>query len=226
MGGNSFPFCFHLSFSCHQNTPFLSCLRGSLSSFFFSVSRIGTCRIRAYLINDVFNLTVERDSALKENQTLQKTIQLLKRKNMNCQRGYQALQKRYNNLKMSKKPEAVKKTQQETVKLGDKVTKQKSEFEEKLSCKKRKEMMTAAAMKKELESATKAKTSLQAQVVKLENKLKDCQIQMSEQEERFRKETNTERLKSDRLEEEVSRLKSRLMETIRPGRKCLVWLLP
>lgn len=51
-------------------------------------------------------------------------------------------------------------------------------------------------------------------------------MQISEQEERFRKETNTERLKSDRLEEEVSRLKSRLMETIRPGRKCFVWLLP
>ena len=27
-------------------------------------------------------------------------------------------------------------------------------------------------------------------------------------------------------EEEVSRLKLRLMETIRPGSKCLVWLLP
>ena len=49
---------------------------------------------------------------------------------------------------------------------------------------------------------------------------------MSEQVERFREETNTERLKSDRLQEEVSRLKSKLMETISPGRKCLVWLLP
>ena len=153
---------------------------------------------------------------------------------MKCQRGYKALQKRYNNLKMSKKPEAGKETQQETVKqlqrkitkLGDKVTKQKIEFEEMLACKKRQEMTTAAAKEKELESATKAKTSLQAQVVKLENKLKNCQMQMSEQEERFRKEANTERLKSDRLEEEVSTLKSRLMETIRPGRKCLVYLLP
>ena len=49
---------------------------------------------------------------------------------------------------------------------------------------------------------------------------------MSEQEKRFREETYTERLKSDRLEEEVSGLKSRLRKSIRPGRKCLVWLLP
>ena len=44
--------------------------------------------------------------------------------------------------------------------------------------------------------------------------------------ERFREETNTERLKSDRLQEEVSRLKSRLRESIRPGSKSLGWLLP
>ena len=77
-------------------------------------------------------------------------------------------------------------------------------------------------LRKEMTTA-KAETSLQAQVVELENKLKKCQMQMSEQKERFRKETNTE---TDRLEKEVSRLKSRLMETIRPGRKCLVRLLP
>ena len=167
---------------------------------------------------------------LKENQSLQKTIQVLKNKNKNYQREYQKLKERQNTLKMSKKPEAVKETQQKTAKqlqriekitkLGDKVTKQKSE----LACKKRKEM--TAAKRKELESETKANTSLQAQVVELENKLKNCQMQMSEQEKRFREETNTERFKSDRLEEEVSGLKSRLRETIGPGSKYLVRLLP
>ena len=160
---------------------------------------------------------------LKENRTLKQKIEELRKENMKFRRDCQAFQTRYNNLKASKKPGAVKETQQKQVKqpqrkitkLGDKVTKQKSEFEEKMACKKRKEMTTA-----------KAETSLQAQVVGLENKLKKCQMQMSEQEERFRKETNAERLKSDRLEEEVSRLKSTLMETISPGRKCLVWLLP
>ena len=149
---------------------------------------------------------------------------------MNIERDFEALQTRYNNFKALKKPRAVKETQRKKVKqvqrkitkLEDKVTKQKSEFEE--TCKERKEM-TTEAKKKELESETKAETSLQAQVVELANKLKTCQMLMSEQEERFHKETNTERLKSDRLEQEVSRLKSRLMETVRPGRKCLVWLL-
>ena len=55
-----------------------------------------------------------------------------------------------------------------------------SEFEETLARKKRKEM-TTEAKRKELESETKAKASLQAQVVELENKLKNCQKQMSEQ---------------------------------------------
>ena len=91
---------------------------------------------------------------------------------MNFRRDCEALQTRYNNLKASKKPGAVKETQQKKVKhpqrkitkLGDKVTKEKSEFGEKLPCKETKEMTTAA--KKELESETKAETSLQAQVRK------------------------------------------------------------
>ena len=86
--------------------------------------------------------------------------------------------------KGQKKQNQVKQPQRKITKLGNKVTKQKSEFEEKLASKKRKEM-TAAAKRKELESETKAETSLQAQVVELENKLKKCQLQMSEQEERF-----------------------------------------
>ena len=55
-------------FSPHQNTLFLSFLRGPLSCFLLSVSRIGTCRIHACLINSAFNLTDERDSAARENQ--------------------------------------------------------------------------------------------------------------------------------------------------------------
>ena len=114
---------------------------------------------------------------LKENRTLKQKIEELRKENMKFRRDCQALQTRYNNLKASKKPGAVKETQQKKVKhpqrkitkLGDKVTKQKSEFEEKLPCNKTKEVTTAA--KKELESETKAETSLQAQVVELENKL-------------------------------------------------------
>ena len=114
---------------------------------------------------------------VQENRTLKQKIEELRMENMKVRREYHALQTRYNNLKASKKPGAVKETQQKQVKqpqrkitkLGDKVTKQKSEFEEKLPCNKTKEVTTAA--KKELESETKAETSLQAQVVELENKL-------------------------------------------------------
>ena len=71
---------------------FLFFLRGSLSCFFFSVSRIGTCRIRAYLINSAFNLTDERDSAARENQTWEKEIQKWKTKSEKYEQESQALQ--------------------------------------------------------------------------------------------------------------------------------------
>ena len=80
-------------FSRHQNTPFLSFLRGSLSFSFFSVSRIGTCRIHAYLINSAFNLTDERDSAERENQAWEKEIQEWKTKSEKYEQENQALQK-------------------------------------------------------------------------------------------------------------------------------------
>ena len=122
---------------------------------------------------------------LHENRTLKQKIEELRMKNMKFRRDCQALQTRYNNLKASKKPGAVKGKKQNQVKqlqrkitkLGDKVTKQKSEFEEKLACKKRKEM-TTAAKKKELESETNAETSLQAQVVELEHKLKNAKCKL------------------------------------------------
>ena len=80
-------------FSRHQNTLFLSFLRGSLSCFFFSVSRIGTCRIHAYLINNAFNLTDERDSAEGENPTWEREIQDWKTKSEKYEQENEALRK-------------------------------------------------------------------------------------------------------------------------------------
>ena len=62
-------------------------------SCFFSVSRIGTCRIHAYLINSAFNLTDERDSAARESQTWEKEIQEWKTKSEKYEQENQALQK-------------------------------------------------------------------------------------------------------------------------------------
>ncbi|KAK2562015.1 E3 ubiquitin-protein ligase hecd-1, partial [Acropora cervicornis] len=133
----------------------------------------------------------ERDSAARESQTWEKEIQKWKTKSEEYERENQVLQER-----LERAMEQLS-TERASVLKENRTLKQKIEVL-------RKEMTTA-----------KAETSLQAQVVELENKLKKCQMQMSEQKERFRKETNTE---TDRLEKEVSRLKSRLMETIRPGR--------
>ena len=91
-------------FSRHQNTFYLSFLPSSLSFCSFHASRIGTCRIHAHLINDIFNLTVEstsryedlkdeRDSARRENQTLKKEIKELKKKRKDYQGESQPLQK-------------------------------------------------------------------------------------------------------------------------------------
>ena len=100
MGRKSFPFFSFppvsrfafTPFSGHQNTSFLSFLRGPLSCFFFSVSRIGTCRIHAYLNNSAFNLTDERDSAARENQTREKEIQEWKTKSKEFEQINQVLQ--------------------------------------------------------------------------------------------------------------------------------------
>ena len=101
-------------FSRHQTLEFflLFFFSGSLSFFFFSVSKIGTCRIHAYLINSVFILTADRASVLEENQTLKQKIQELEKKNMNSQRDCQAPRTRYENSKTSKNPGAVKRRQQ------------------------------------------------------------------------------------------------------------------
>ena len=98
MGGKSFPFFSFPPgsrsppFSRHQNTSLLSFLRGSLSCFFFSVSRIGTCRIHAYLINNAFNLTDERDPAERENQAWEKEIQEWKTKSEKYEQEKRVLQ--------------------------------------------------------------------------------------------------------------------------------------
>ena len=127
-------------------------------SFFYSVSasRIGSSYIYPYLINNVFNFTEEscsrcegfrneRDSARRENQTLEKEIQVLKKKTENYQRVTQVLQKSLESVKeeqrnlqlLSENLEAAKKEQEE--KMGqlkrkneepeNKVTKKTSEFE-------------------------------------------------------------------------------------------------
>ena len=64
--------------------------------------------MHAYLINSVFILTVERASVLKENRTLKQKSEELRMENVKFRRDYHTLQTRYNNLKASKKPGAVK----------------------------------------------------------------------------------------------------------------------
>ena len=125
-------------FSRHQNTFFLSLLRGSLFFFSFFVSRIGTCRIHAYLINSVFNLTDERDSTRRENQTLEKEIQEWKKKSEDYEQENQPLQKnlesakeeRGNVLLLLGNLEAAKKEQQEEIRL---LRKTNEELQDKLT---------------------------------------------------------------------------------------------
>lgn len=69
---------------------------------------------------------------------------------------------------------------------------------------------------------TKPTIGLQAKVNDLENTVKKQRKQMSDLEKSSSEATKKENSKSDSLEE-----KGRgLTETIRPGSKCLVWLLP
>ena len=101
-GRKGFPLLFvtppsHFAFTPFLTSPkhpFLHFLRSSLSCFFLSVSRIGTCRIRAYLINSAFNLPDERDSAAREKQTWEKEIQKWKAKSEECELENQVLQER------------------------------------------------------------------------------------------------------------------------------------
>ena len=125
--------------------------------FLLLASRVGTCRILAYLINSVFNFTGdslssfedlrnERDSAKRENQSLEKEIQELKKKSEYCKQENQAPQKNLGSVKdeqgnlqkslLSENPAAAKK-EQETIKqlerknteLDENVTKKTSEIE-------------------------------------------------------------------------------------------------
>jgi len=169
----------------------------------------------------------ERDSAARESQTWEKEIQKWKTKSEEYERENQVLQERLerameqlsSDLEIANKEpqEHIRQLQRMNEELQDKVTNEREQHRaERASVLKENRTLKQKieVLRKEMTTA-KAETSLQAQVVELENKLKKCQMQMSEQKERFRKETNTE---TDRLEKEVSRLKSRLMETIRPGR--------
>ena len=220
----SLPFCSHPN-SQVTKTPFLPFLPGSLSFFSFSASRIGsstTCRIRAYLINSDFNfieefcsrcegLRNERDSARRENQTLEEEIQVFKNISEDNQRKSQALQKildsvkeEQGNLLSSENLEAAKKEQQEKIrrcqreveKLQDKVTKKTSEFEKKLAH----EQQLKKKLEEKFQAGTKAKDIL------LE--------QMSVENERLIEEGNAERSKCYDLRKEGRRLREMA------GRKC------
>ena len=121
----------------------------------FSASTIGTSRIHAYLIDSVFNLTDEscsrceglkneRDSARRQNQTLEKKIQEWSSVSEDYQRENQELQENLKSVKeehgilqlSSRELEAAKEEQQQKIRqlqrknteLGDKVTKQTSEY--------------------------------------------------------------------------------------------------
>ena len=121
----------------------------------FSASTIGTSRIHAYLIDSVFNLTDEscsrceglkneRDSARRQNQTLEKKIQEWRSVSEDYQRENQELQENLKSVKeehgilqlSSRELEATKEEQQQKIsqlqrkntELGDKVTKQTSEY--------------------------------------------------------------------------------------------------
>ena len=93
--------------------------------------------------------------------------------------------------------------------LGDKVTKQPSNFGKRN--KKKPTTKKAKNYSEQSKAGTTAKTDLPAQVEEFENQPQTERMQMRG---------------SHRLEEEVSRLKLGLMGTIRSGSKCLVWLLP
>ena len=219
-------------FTRRQNTSFLSFLPGSLSFFFFSVSRIGTCRIHAYLINNVFNFIEEscsrcegfrneRDSARRKIQTLEKEIQVLKKNSEDCQGINQTLHKNLESLKeeqgnlqlLLENLEAVKKEQQgkitkltrENKELENKVTKKTSEIEKILAREQELKKKVEECVRKSLED-TKTKD------VELEN--------MSVENKRLYEESNAARSKCDKLREQVKRLKLRLREM--PGGKCFV----
>ena len=156
----SLPFCFHPISQVTKTLSFFSLFPVRFPFFSFSASRIGTCRIHAHLINDVFNLTDEscsrcegledeRDSARRENQTLENEIQELKKKSEDYQRKNQALLKNLESVKekhrnlelLSENLEAADKEQQEKMRqlqtkneeLEFKVTNSKSELKELLA---------------------------------------------------------------------------------------------
>ena len=83
---------YSINYLSHLSSFFIFFGVPALSCFFLSVSRIGTCRIHAYLINSAFNLPDERDSAAREKRTWEKEIQKWKAKSEECELENQVLQ--------------------------------------------------------------------------------------------------------------------------------------
>ena len=233
-------------FTRRQNTSFLSFLPGSLSFFFFSVSRIGTCRTHAYLINGVFNFTEEscsrcerfrneRDSARRKIQILEKEIQVLKKNSEDCEGINQTLHKNLENLKEEQgnlqlpleNLEVVKKEQQGKItkltrknkELENKVTKKTSEIEKILAREQKLKKKVEECVKKSLKD-TKTK-DVELEKMSVENKLLyEENKRLHEENKRLHEESNVVRSNWDKLREQVKRWKLRLREM--PERKWFV----
>ena len=177
------------------------------------------------MIDSVFNLTGEscsrcegfrndRDSARRENQTLEKKIQEWRsisedylRQNQKLQENLKSVKDEHGILQLSSgKLEAAKEEQQQKIgqlerknrELGDKVTKQTSE----LVREKKKNNKQLKDCREHFQAEAKAKD------VSLEN--------MTVERERLHEEVKAERSKCDELREKVKRWREM------PGRKCFV----
>jgi len=155
----------------------------------------------------------ERDSARKKNQTLEKEIQVLKRKSENYQRVNQELQKSLECVKeeqrnlqlLSENLEAAKKEQEEKIgqlkrknkELENKVIRKMSEFDKILAREQK--------LKKKVEDCVKKSLA--------ETKTKNVELEsMSVENKRLNEESNAVRSKNDKLRQQVKRLKLRLRE--------------
>ena len=232
LGGKFFPFFsfpppsrfFHPISHLTKKLPFFTFFR---VHFPFSASTIGTCQIHAYLIDSVFNLTDEscsrceglkneRDSARRENQTLENKIQEWRsisedylRQNQELQENLKSVKEEHGILQLSsRKLEAAKEEQQQKIRqlqrknrdLGHKVTEQTSEYQKTLQHEKKKNNKQLKDCRERFQEEA------QANIASLEN--------MIEEKRLLRKEIKAERSKCEDLGEEVKRLREM------PGRKC------
>ena len=178
------------------------------------------------MIDSVFNLTDEscsrceglkndRDSARRQNQTLEKKIQEWRsvsedylRQNQELQENLKSVKEEHGILQLSSRElEAAKEEQQLKIRqlqrknsyLGDKVTKQTSEYLKTLELEKKN--------KKQLKDCREHfQAEAKANIVSLEN--------MTVEKKRLQKEIKAERSKCDDLRKEVKRWREM------PGRKC------